>query len=65
MSGAKQESSLQLKKTLLDASAAVIVGAAGLMAVAQPASARVVCNSYGEAKLRAAIDTLIRSGAMA
>ena len=39
---------MQLKKTLLAASAAAIVGAVGLMAVAQPASARVVCNSYGD-----------------
>jgi hypothetical protein len=48
LSGARQESSLQLKKTLLAASAAVIVGAAGLIVIATPASARVVCNSYGD-----------------
>lgn len=39
---------MRLKKTLLAVSASAIVGAMGLMVVAQPAAARVVCNSYGD-----------------
>lgn len=37
---------MQQKKTLLAASAAIVLGSLSLLAI--PASARVVCNSYGD-----------------
>lgn len=39
---------MKLKRTLLTMSASAAFAAVGLLAVAQPASARMVCNSYGD-----------------